>query len=115
MKKLLTFILMFAFFLFSNEAGAQKLTPQQQKAVKDLYKSKKTVYFKFKVNSMQEVKQLGTIITVDKFKGVEVAAHATKDQFTNFLPYNYKYTVVTNGGGTKKKSPVTTAKTIAKN
>ncbi|CAN5459170.1 hypothetical protein BH10BAC1_BH10BAC1_08710 [soil metagenome] len=106
MKKALTLLLALTLFLFSNETTAQKLTPQQQKVLTDLYKTKKIVYFKFTVNSMQEVKQMGTIITVDKMKGVEVSAHATKEQFTKFLPFNYKYTVVATGGAQKKKASI---------
>ena len=112
MKKALSLLVVVALFLFSNETNAQKLTPPQQKALNDIYKAKKTAYFKFKVNSMQEVKQLGTIITVDKVKGVDVSAHATKEQFTKFLPYNYKYALVATGGGTSKKK--TPAKKVVK-
>ncbi len=110
MKKYFSIVLIFAVFLFSNETSAQKLTPQQQKALSTLYKTKKVVYFKFKVNSIQEVKGLANIITVDKVKGTEVAAHATKAQFTKFLPFNYKYTVVS--GGTVKKKVVPVKKTV---
>ncbi len=104
MKKVFLLFLV-ALFLFSNELNAQKLTPQQQKALATLYKTKKVVYFKFKVNSVHEIKGMANIITVDKVKGTEVAAHATKAQFTRFLPYNYKYTIVP-GGPPKKKPPV---------
>lgn len=104
MKKVVLLFLV-ALFLFSNELNAQKLTPQQQKALATLYKTKKVVYFKFKVNSVHEIKGMMNIVTVDKVKGTEVAAHATKAQFTRFLPYNYKYTIVP-GGPPKKKPPV---------
>lgn len=96
MKKVVLLFLV-ALFLFSNETNAQKLTPQQQKSLSTLYKTKKVVYFKFKVNSVHEIKGMANIITVDKVKGTEVAAHATKAQFTRFLPYNYKYTIVPGG------------------
>ena len=72
MKKILTVLLFVALFLFSNETNAQKLTPQQQKSLITLYKTKKVVHFKFKVNSMQEVKGMANIISVDKVKGTEV-------------------------------------------
>lgn len=98
-------LLFVALFLFSNETSAQKLTPPQQKALATMYKSKKVVYFKFKVNSVHEIKAMANIVSVDKVKGTEVAAHATKAQFTRFLPYNYKYTIVP-GGPPKKKPPV---------
>lgn len=105
MKKVFALLFLVAFFLFSNETSAQKLTPQQQKALATLYKTKKVVHFKFKVNSVHEIKGMANIVTIDKVKGIEVAAHATKAQFTRFLPYNYKYTVVP-GGPAKKKTPV---------
>ena len=104
MKKIGLLIIV-ALFLFSNETTAQKLTPQQQKALATLYKTKKVVYFKFKVNSVHEIKGVANIVSVDKVKGTEVAAHATKAQFTRFLPFNYKYTIVP-GGPPKKKTPV---------
>ena len=105
MRTILTAFLFVALFLLSNETNAQKLTPQQQKSLATLYKTKKVVYFKFKVNSIHEVKGMANIITVDKVKGTEVAGHATKAQFSRFLPYNYKYTIVP-GGTAKKKPPV---------
>lgn len=59
---------------------------------------------------MQEVKGMASIISVDKVKGTEVLAHATKAQFTKFLPYNYKYTVVPSGPIKKKTTSKTTVK-----
>lgn len=104
MKNSITLLFIVALFLFSNETNAQKLTPAQQKALSALYKTKKVVHFKFKVNSIHEVKGMANIVSVDKVKGVEVMAHATKAQFTRFLPYNYKYTVVPSGAA-KSKPP----------
>ena len=60
---------------------------------------------------MQEVSQMAKIISVDKVKGIEVAAHATKEQFTKFLPFNYKYTV---SATVTKKKPVPVKKTVKK-
>jgi hypothetical protein len=97
-------ILSVVLFLFSTNLSAQKLTPQQQKALNDLFKTKKVVYFKFNVRSMQEISQFAKIFSVDKNRGMEVSAHATKEQFTRFLPMNIKYTV-TSGGTAKKKTP----------
>ena len=97
--------IIFAFFLFSNEVTAQKLTPQHQKALNDLYKTKKILYFKFNVRSMQEISQFAKIFSVDKNKGMLVHAHATKEQFARFLPMNIKYTVI-SGGTAKKKAPL---------
>jgi hypothetical protein len=105
MKKIFIALLFVALFLFSNETSAQKLTPQQQKSLHTMYKNRKVVYFKFKVNSVQEIKGMSNIVSVDKVKGTEVMAHATQAQFTRFLPYNYKYTIVP-GGPPKKKPPV---------
>lgn len=101
MKKIFV-ILSIALFLFSNISVAQKLTPQQQKELNTLFKTKKVVYFKFNVRSMQEISQFAKIFSVDKNKGMEVSAHATKDQFTRFLPMNMKYTVIS--APAKKKS-----------
>lgn len=56
---------------------------------------------------MQEIGQFSKMISVDKTKGAEVAAHATKAQFTQFVRMNYPYTVIPKGGA--KKAP---AKTI---
>ncbi len=114
MKKFLSLVFILFIFLFSNEAKAQKLTPPQQQQLGTLYKSKKVVYFKFRVNSMQEVQQMAKIISVDKVKGVEVAAHATKEQFTKFLPFNYKYTVTAGGSAVKPARPAGGKKAPAK-
>ncbi len=106
MKKIFPFLFIAALLLFSNDTSAQRLTPPQQQQLNNLFKTKKVVYFKFKVNSIHEVKGVANIITVDKVKGTEVAAHATKAQFTKFLPFNYKYTVVSGGTAKKKVGPV---------
>lgn len=105
MNKVYSLLFIVVLFLFVNELKAQRLTPAQQQQLANLFKTKKVVYFKFRVNSMQEIKQIANIVSVDKNKGPEVLAHATKEQFTRFLPFNYKYTVIA-GGTTKKKVPV---------
>lgn len=112
MKKILTIVFIVTLFLLSNDTSAQRLTPQQQQALTNLFKNKKVVYFKFKVNSLQEIPQLAKIVSVDKNKGGEVSAHATKDQFAKFLPFNYKYTIIS--GGTVKKKAVPVKKTVKK-
>jgi len=63
---------------------------------------------------MQEIGQFSKMISVDKTKGAEVAAHATKAQFTQFVRMNYPYTVIAKGG--TKKAPIkkTPAKTAVK-
>lgn len=104
MKKILA-ILSVTLFFFSNVSLAQKLTPQQQKELNTLYKTKKVVYFKFNVRSMQEISQFAKIFSVDKNKGMEVSAHATKDQFARFLPMNMKYTVIPAPAKKKKSAP----------
>ena len=91
-------------FLFSNEATAQQLTTQQQQSVENHYQSKEIIYFTFNVKTMQEVKDLRDVITVDMMRGAEVSAHATREQFIRFLPFNYKYTILTNGES-KKTEP----------
>jgi hypothetical protein len=101
MKKILVFLSV-SLFLISYEASAQKLNPRQQQELNKLFKAKKVVYFKFMVNSTQEVSQLGKIISVDKTRGPEVIAHATKEQFAKFLPFNYKYTPVSSPQPKKK-------------
>lgn len=105
MKKTFSLLVIVVFFFFSTEGVAQ--SPQQLQAINKLFKTSNVVYFKFKVNSMQEIGQFSKMISVDKTKGAEVAAHATKVQFTQFVRMNYPYIVIPKGGA--KKAP---AKTI---
>lgn len=114
MKKIHSLFVIIAFFLFSNESIAQKLSPQQQQAVNKLFKTSAVVYFTFKVQSMQEMAQLKEIISVDKTKGPQVSAHANKAQFTKFIPMNYVYTVTSGGNPKKKTSKTAPAKTPVK-
>ncbi|HEY0029730.1 MAG TPA: hypothetical protein VGC65_03140 [Bacteroidia bacterium] len=111
MKKTFALLTIVALFLFSNEASAQQLTPPQQQTLNKLFKNKKVVYFKFNVRSMQEIPQFGKIFSVDKNKGMEVSAHATKDQFEKFLRMNLKYTVIPPAPVKKKAA---TKKTVPK-
>jgi hypothetical protein len=114
MRKIRLFYLLVLSLLLSTAAGAQKLTPPQQQKLNELYKTKKVVYFRFNVRSMQEISQFAKIISVDKNKGMEVSAHATKDQFARFMPMNIKYIVNSGPGGTVKKKPAPAKKTVKK-
>jgi hypothetical protein len=113
MKKIL-FSLFIAVFLLSDEVSAQQLTPPQQAELNKLFKTKKVVYFKFRVRSLQEIPQFGKTVSVDKSVGNEVSAHATKAQFTNFMRMNLKYTVIAGPGGTAKKKVTTAKKPVKK-
>lgn len=108
MKKSILLFSILAFFIFANESTAQQLTPPQQQTVNKLFKTNKSVYFTFRVRSMQEIPQFSKILSVDKVKGADIFCHANKAQFTQFIRMNIKYTV-TSGGGTKKKTTKTGA------
>lgn len=97
MKRVLLITLFLSTLFFSAQINAQKLSAIQQNKVNDLFKSKKVVYFKFPVNSMQEASGLSKIITIDSNKGTMIFAHATKDAFSKFIVRNYAYTVVPHG------------------
>lgn len=96
MKKTALFLTFIFTLLISIGVNAQKITPAQDKKVEDLFKSKKVVYFKFPVSSMQEIGPLTKIISIDGNKSTMVQAHATKEQFKGFIVKNYPYTIEPN-------------------
>ncbi|MCE3279460.1 MAG: hypothetical protein K0S44_1651 [Bacteroidetes bacterium] len=105
MKKTLCLILLSFFCFLSQEAVAQKLSAKEQKKVNDIFKKGKTAYFKFPVSSVQEVKPLSQIITVDRMEGKMCFAHANKDAFSKFIVKGYPYTIIkVTNSGTKPKS-----------
>lgn len=101
-------IFLFCFFFYSTFlVNAQNLNAIQQKKVDDIFKKGAVVYFKFPVNSVQEVTPLSKDIKVDKMQGSMVFAHATKDQFSKFIVKNYPYTVLSYGKSTAKAKTTT--------
>ena len=115
MKKIIFSILFFFFCIFSYTVNAQKLSAVQQKKVDDVFKKGSVVYFKFPVNSVQEVSPISKDIKVEKMQGTMVFAHATKDQFSKFIVRNYPYTVISYGKSTVAKTKTGTTKTKVKN
>lgn len=122
MKRLIAVLTFSILSFFSVSINAQPISPAQQKKVDALYKNASVVYFQFNVRSSQEIPPMAKIISVDAARATMVRAHATKDQFSKFIVYNYAYTVMPTppgkGGksakpGTKKKAPAkkTTSKT----
>jgi hypothetical protein len=105
MKKALFLILLSFFCFLSKETIAQKLSAKEQKKVNDIFKKGKTAYFKFPVSSVQEVKPLAQVITVDRMEGKMCFAHANKDAFSKFIVKGYPYTIIkVSSTGTKTKS-----------
>ena len=110
MKKIFSLFIILTSIIFSDKISAQQLTPPQQQSVNKLFKTSSVVYFKFKVNSLQEIAQFSKLVSVDKTKGAEVTAHATKAQFTQFIRMNYPYTVISGGAPKKKTSKTSVVK-----
>ncbi|MEI6455819.1 MAG: M14 family zinc carboxypeptidase [bacterium] len=57
------------------------------------------IYFKFNVTSEVELNQLTRIISIDNYSDHTVTAYASRKQFTDFLAYGYKVSVLPNPGG----------------
>jgi hypothetical protein len=117
MKRLIAVFTFFISIFFSISTNAQKLSPNQQKKVNDMYKNASVVYFQFVVSSAQEIAPMAKIVSVDAAKGTTVRAHATKDQFTKFIVKNYAFTVMKTppGKGAKPAAkPAAKKKTTAK-
>ena len=104
----------FILFLFSFSIHAQKLSPSKKKTVDNLIKNKQVVYFEAVITSQQEMMALKPVISIDGAKGSKLRAHATKEQFSNFLVKNYAYTILPSPGGAKKPATKTTTATAAK-
>jgi hypothetical protein len=99
------------FMLLSASIGnAQQLSKAQQIKVNEALKSGKTVYFKFRVSSIQEIGPLAKIITVERNQGSEVYAHANKAQFSQFIVKGYPYTIIKNTKPATKVKPKTATK-----
>jgi hypothetical protein len=120
MKRPIAAFTLFISLFFSISTSAQKLSPNQQKKVNDLYKNASVVYFQFVVSSAQEIAPMAKIVSVDAAKGTTVRAHATKDQFSKFIVKNYAFTVMKTPPGkggkpvAKKKAPAKKKATTTK-
>lgn len=83
------------------EVKVQKLTAEQEQMVNELFKTKTVLHFNFTLKSMQEIGAFAAIVDIDETKGNLVKAHATKEQFSNFVLKSYEYNVEP-----AKKAPV---------
>jgi len=96
MEKFTKLFIIFIFLSFAISTHAQSLTLKQQQTVNKLFKKKTEVYFKFNINSRNEINVLTKIISIDNVKNNVVYAYANQDEFTKFLLLNYPYTVLPN-------------------
>ncbi|MFA4851017.1 MAG: M14 family zinc carboxypeptidase [Bacteroidales bacterium] len=78
--------------------GFAQLTITRQPYVDSLFQNRKEVYFKFNIDSRQEINSLTTVISIDNVKGNTVLAYANKKEFTKFIQLNYNYTILTSPG-----------------
>ena len=69
-----------------------------QKSLSDEFKIKGEVYFRFDISSKSVLKDLTRIISIDNVKDNTVFAYANEREFTSFLSYGYKYTLLAHPG-----------------
>ncbi|MBK6912817.1 MAG: hypothetical protein IPH11_03765 [Ignavibacteriales bacterium] len=55
----------------------------------EYFKKNIEVYFLFNVNSIEELRGLTNIISIDNVEGLKVYAYANENEFNQFLTYNY--------------------------
>lgn len=107
-------VVFFSFFILSIYVHAQQMSPAQKKKVDDLFKNKSVLYFEFVVSSAQEIGSIAKIVTVDGARGTKGRAHATKEQFSQFIVKNYPYTVLPTPAGKGGKATAKPAKKTTK-
>lgn len=66
-------------------------------------------YFKFNIDSSSELRNLTKIISIDNVRDKTVYAYANKNEFNDFLEYNYKYQII----DTKRAKSYAMATTLA--
>ena len=96
MKILSRLFILFFILGFALITQAQTLSKKQQHTVNKLFKKKGEVYFKFNINTRDEIGILTKIISIDNVKDNVVYAYADKEGFIKFLLLNYPYTVLPN-------------------
>jgi len=88
-------LLIVAFFLSTSLLYAQN---DQQKSSDSIFNKWGEIYFKFNITSRAEVNSLTRIISIDNVKDNEVFAFANREEFLNFLKFNYQFTILSNPG-----------------
>ncbi|NVO04177.1 MAG: PKD domain-containing protein, partial [Bacteroidetes bacterium] len=63
-----------------------------------LFAPKGEIYFKFNVNSSQELETITNTVSIDNFKNNVVWAYANRNEFSNFLQLNYPYILLPHPG-----------------
>jgi len=94
---LLVFVLSFYSYSLYSQGDQQKLSDS-------IFNKWGEIYFKFTVNSKAEVDILTRIISIENYTMNEVFAFANREQFTDFLKMQYKYTILPNPGGLLKET-----------
>ena len=67
---------------------------QAQKLNSEYFKENIEVYFKFEVNSPDQIRELTNIISIDNVDGSTVYAYANETEFNNFLKLNIGYEIL---------------------
>lgn len=97
------YLLMTVFLLGFTQAAIAQDTLKYKHIADSIFSKKGEIYFKFTINSKEEIRTLTKIISIDHCSGDlgknnEVHAYANKKQFYNFLKLKYKYTILPSPG-----------------
>jgi hypothetical protein len=90
MKILLSLLLLIITF------SSNKLLPQQLSP--DYFQKNIEVYFSFDCKSIDLIRELTNLISIDNVEGTKVFAYANEKEYNNFLSYNIPHTVLTKPG-----------------
>ncbi len=101
MKPFFLFILLF--FIGFNSYGQIKSDYESQKAdIERGFEDKGEIYFKFSVPGRFDLNNLSRIISIDNAKdqviGYEIFAYANREEFKEFLKFNFKFQVLKHPG-----------------
>lgn len=91
MKKVITPILLFVLLglpvLLAGQSANERLTDS-------LFANRGEVFFNFRLKNRGDIHRLTSVISIDRVDGNLVTAYANRKEFTDFLDYGAKYTVL---------------------
>ena len=90
MKKIST-VLLFLFLTSTNFIYSQQLDH-------NYFQKNIEVYFSFEASSINLIRELTNIISIDNVNGNTVFAYANEKEYNNFLSYNIKHTILPKPG-----------------
>lgn len=96
MKNLSKYLFVFFVLGLVASVNAQSLISKEQTTINMLFKEKGEIYFKFNIESRDEIAIVTKIISIDNVKDNVVFAYANKKGFEKFSLLHYSYTLLPN-------------------